>query len=125
MQLSQFALMPYKNYEDRLACRRRHYARNRQKYIDKSQERKMSIRSWLAEYKASLKCSRCAENHPACLHFHHRDPSSKLFGIGEALHKRHSIVAIREEIGKCEVLCANCHAKEHWRIKRSAIKEDS
>jgi hypothetical protein len=42
--------------------------------------------------------------------FDHREVSDKLFNIGrDALAGRCSLDALRVEISKCEVVCANCH----------------
>lgn len=49
---------------------------------------------------------RCA----AVLHFHHRNPNQKRFGIGSRGLGR-SIESIREEARKCVILCANCHGE--------------
>lgn len=59
------------------------------------------------------KCSRCNFDNPAALQFHHRDPKIKSFNVNtqEISLKRWSIV--EEEITKCDLLCANCHAIEH------------
>lgn len=44
------------------------------------------------------------------LEFHHIDPTLKSFGIGGSGITR-SIEALRKEIEKCVLLCANCHAE--------------
>jgi transposase len=44
----------------------------------------------------------------ASLHFHHRDPSTKRFGLGGRGLAR-AMDALREEAAKCVLLCANCH----------------
>ena len=69
------------------------------------------------ELVASLKtqCSLCGETHPACLQFHHRNPAEKQFDIALAARKKPSLETLMAEVAKCEVLCANCHAKLHWK----------
>jgi transposase len=42
------------------------------------------------------------------LHFHHRDPSQKRFGLSN-LGRGISLAALREEAAKCLLLCSNCH----------------
>lgn len=92
------------------------YQRNKQYYIAKARRRDIAIRELVNSYKT--KCSRCPETHPACLQFHHRDPAKKKFTISISLrHSQHGLQAIKEEIEKCDVLCANCHFKEHWRCQ--------
>lgn len=57
------------------------------------------------------KCSRCGYSKSLrALQFHHLDPSQKSFGLSNGntrSWKRHE-----EEIRKCVLLCANCHAEE-------------
>lgn len=69
---------------------------------------------FLLAYKETHPCERCGEAHPAGLQFHHRDRSSKVASIGTLASSGLSASRLLDEIAKCEVLCANCHAKEHW-----------
>lgn len=57
------------------------------------------------------KCQRCGwKGHPAALQFHHTDPSKKEFSInGNKLLSKERW----DEVKKCELLCACCHAIEH------------
>jgi hypothetical protein len=91
--------------------RRQHYLKNRQKYIDKAKKLKEESRSWYNEYKNTLKCSTCPENHPACLDFHHRDSKTKLGNVSSMVYNSKKMLL--EEIKKCDVICANCHRKKH------------
>lgn len=94
------------------AYQKRHYTQNKSSYFANKKAREAANRNWLKEYKSNLQCNRCPEADPICLDFHHTDPSTKLFGIGNEHHKV-SLKKLKEEIAKCEVLCANCHRKEH------------
>jgi hypothetical protein len=49
---------------------------------------------------------------PEALQFHHRDPSTKDFGLGEF---NGSLVRLLREAAKCDLLCANCHRIRHAR----------
>lgn len=77
-------------------------------------KKRAEIKKWFREYKKGLKCSRCSENRPATLVFHHRDPSIKETEVGEIFNKTFRKDRIIKEIEKCEVLCANCHMQEHY-----------
>jgi len=44
------------------------------------------------------------------LQFHHLDPTTKSFHLGQHGHSR-SIARSRAEARKCALLCANCHAE--------------
>jgi hypothetical protein len=61
---------------------------------------------------AKVPC-KCGEDHPACLDFHHRDPSTKSFCPNEGIKKCVKPSLMIEELAKCDVLCSNCHRKEH------------
>ena len=64
---------------------------------------------YLDKVKLEQGCARCGYNsHAEALQFNHINPEEKSFNIGE--NKKLSIEKINEEISKCEVLCANCHA---------------
>jgi len=56
-------------------------------------------------------CSICgySRSHRA-LQFHHLDPATKEFHLGQAGHCR-SLARSRIEASKCILLCANCHAE--------------
>lgn len=81
------------------------------------QTRKTRIKkAWLVnEYKYNKGCAVCGEREPTCLDFHHIDPSKKELENGALM--KCSFSRIQEEISKCIVLCANCHRKEHQRIR--------
>ena len=46
--------------------------------------------------------------HYAALQFNHIDPSKKKFTISQG-YKGAGMKKLKDEIRKCEVLCANCH----------------
>ena len=71
---------------------------------------------------AGAKCVRCEYNKcPAALTFHHRDPNTKEFWIGDLNERIGSIVdlsnKIKNEIDKCDLLCSNCNTIEHFDIQ--------
>jgi hypothetical protein len=90
----------------------------------KSEARKESIRKYnrvrdreyrdkvqakVREIKLKTGCKSCGFNfHSAALEFHHREPEKKKFRLSES--RNYSIKAVMEEISKCGVMCANCHA---------------
>ncbi len=77
------------------------------------QARRRGIASWVSELKSQLVCARCGEDHPGCLQFHHADPMQKETSVAVAVSIGWGRARILRELGKCEVLCANCHAKHH------------
>ncbi|HQU83210.1 MAG TPA: hypothetical protein PKY59_08810 [Pyrinomonadaceae bacterium] len=109
--------MPFKDEDKKREYQReykkRWYQKNKLKHIGYVRNYDGKIQEWFREYKKSLSCEICGENHPACLEFHHIDPNQKKFSVSTR-RDRPSMKALLEEIAKCRVLCANCHRKEHW-----------
>lgn len=101
------------NVEKIRKSRRDWYARNKIHARAKINEREKQIKEWLKNYKANLKCSKCAESDEICLDFHHRDSKTKDLSIALVVRQGWAIDRIKKEIDKCDVLCANCHRKEH------------
>ena len=67
-------------------------------------------KQYLDKYKLSRGCERCGYNEcPEALHFHHE--GNKEFCISKAIYDGKSLRKIKEEMKKCVILCANCHAE--------------
>lgn len=74
--------------------------------------RKVRMRQRALEY-AGGKCCRCGYNKcKAALTFHHIDEDTKLFTISGSYNRAWNSLKI--EIDKCILICANCHAEEHY-----------
>jgi hypothetical protein len=67
-------------------------------------------------------CADCGEKHPACLEFHHIDPSRKDDGVMALVDQNARWPRIEAEIAKCVVLCSNCHRKRHYNDKNAAAE---
>ena len=79
--------------------------------------RRAKHRAWVYEYKRdSDGCCRCGEADPACLDFHHRDDTEKEMTISKMITHGFSKSKLRTEMPKCDILCANCHRKEHHEV---------
>jgi hypothetical protein len=108
--------MPYKNKEDKKTALRKYYLNNKKKILKNRKKTGSILRSKIKamydEYKSTLKCSKCNENDPCCLDFHHIDPNNKKNNVS-CLLNRYSWNTILQEIQKCIVLCKNCHFKHH------------
>lgn len=66
------------------------------------------------EYKAAKGCQRCGFSDHRALECHHRDPEEKEFSLAAGVQRGLSVARLQDEMEKCEVLCANCHAIEHY-----------
>lgn len=68
-------------------------------------------RDWVNQIKASTPCKDCDRRFPPwVMHFDHLDGSSKLHNVSKMAGQNRTKRLIREEIAKCEVVCAVCHA---------------
>jgi hypothetical protein len=76
------------------------------------QRRRKKVKRELVEYKKG-KCIHCGYDRCVeALHFHHKDPNEKDFGIsanGDTL----SLDRLKKEVDKCDLVCSNCHAEIH------------
>jgi hypothetical protein len=120
--------MPAKDPQKRRITFRAWYARTKHQrrtpeLVDRERQTKLArrhdIADWFVELKRSLFCRRCGEPHPGCLQFHHPDPKAKETSVSQAVRRGWSRKRILAELAKCEVLCANCHAKHHARERAS------
>ncbi|SRR6266550_3483425 len=65
-------------------------------------------------------CRGCERTYPPpVFQFHHRDPAAKEFAISsDGIYRRWDKVA--EELAKCVMVCANCHAEIHAGVRELA-----
>lgn len=119
--------MPHKDPEKRRKYWREWYHNNPDKvkeyYRKKARRRRKQTKQWYHSYKETLSCERCEEDNSCCLEFHHTDPSKKDFNLSLMRAGGYSKKRILEEINKCVVLCANCHRKEHAKIRNNKKHE--
>lgn len=68
-----------------------------------------AARQYVLDYLNQHPCSECGESDPQVLEFDHL--SGKTKDISVMVAQGYSLDAIRKEIAKCRVLCANCHRR--------------
>lgn len=59
------------------------------------------------------------------MHFHHRNPQEKLFGISAVNIKNKPWDEVANEIKKCDLLCSNCHGEEEDKLSRERFLKDN
>ena len=78
----------------------------------KVRARQGAIRAWLRGLKTT--CLDCGST--ADLHFHHRDPATKVATV-MMMPGHYGRAKIQAEVEKCDVLCQPCHmARHHPRV---------
>lgn len=122
--------MPYKNPEDTRKASRRHYEANKATYKARSVQygrRQRALLRSIVQTAKDVPCTDCGVKYPYyVMQFDHT--GDKNFTIG--VYARQALAAERliEEIAKCEVVCANCHAERtHTRreyTKRAHSEDD-
>lgn len=70
------------------------------------------LRAWTYAYQRDRGCRDCGETDPRCLQFHHVD-GKKDDAVGLMIADSRAVGDIIAEVGKCVVLCANCHRRVH------------
>ena len=75
-----------------------------------------AIKRQLVIYKGG-KCKKCGyDKCVGALQFHHRDKTTKDFDIASQYNGGHlDMTTLYIEADKCDLLCANCHAEEHFK----------
>lgn len=106
-----------------LSVDQRWHYRHREQNATQSLDWRARLRAWVHGSKRERGCARCSETDPACLDFHHRDEAEKTANVSELVSNGRSKAAISKEMKRCDVLCANCHRKEHadYRFERLDI----
>lgn len=94
-----------------------HYQRNKRQYLDKNLRSFQKRREFVRQIK-SQPCADCEINYPYyVMDFPHRENETEEFGLNAATQK--AINALKHEIAKCDVVCANCHRERphqrRWR----------
>lgn len=77
--------------------------------------RSKEVRRLAIEHKGG-KCQHCEyDKYEGALQFHHLDPTQK---DPKEFKRGKNIEAFMAEVDKCILLCANCHAEEHDKLRR-------
>ena len=95
-------------------CRRAwdaaYHARRRPISLTQKRARQQGLIAWMRELKSSRPCTDCGGwFHPAAMTFDHLRGTSKRGDVSNLLYAGYRKVLL-DEIAKCELVCANCHA---------------
>jgi hypothetical protein len=69
--------------------------------------RRRKGRAFVSEYLRNQRCSDCGEADPLVLEFHHL--TEKRGNVADMVNAGFSVRALERELGKCIVVCVNCH----------------
>lgn len=98
----------YRSYDQR------YYAGNRESVLRRTSMQRLELRKWYIARKAGA-CADCHElYHPVCMQFDHKPGTVKVDCVSDMVKALKPKSVIEEEIAKCELVCANCHALRTW-----------
>ena len=105
--------MPYKDpspeqVERQRESRRKHYEQNREQYYARNALKKAQLTKELRRRKEGP-CADCGQRfHFAAMDFDHRPGEEKTCNPSKLI-QRGSWSLMESELGKCDLVCANCH----------------
>ena len=107
--------MAYKNIEDRRAASKRHYQANKPVYLKRNTRYRAEIPSYVRQTKESRPCMDCSKYFPYyVMDFDHLINKMNNISLLAATGR---IAAVKTEIEKCELVCANYHRiRTHLRL---------
>lgn len=109
------------------SCRRSHdsayHAKTRPLRLLQKREAKRRLAAWVDDLKTTQPCVDCGKSfHPAAMTFDHLPGTTKRGEVSDLVKSGCTRLA-REEIAKCDLVCANCHAvRTH--LRRRGLAED-
>lgn len=89
-------------YQDNKEHQLENVRRNNQNYREMARE-------YVFQYLLEHPCSSCGESDPRVLEFHHE--GNKEAEVSRLMGRGASLDALKAEIAKCVVMCANCHRR--------------
>lgn len=100
---------------------RKHYLKHREAVKRKARGHNRAQTERLREIINDAKakpCTDCGVAYPPhVMDFDHLDGSEKRFNVADAVSHGYSDETIRDELAKCELVCANCHRERTHRRK--------
>lgn len=71
---------------------------------------KLERMAWMRAIKTKSPCKDCGGYFPPfAMEFDHLPGTTKVMAVSSMIHKTNSIDRIKQEIAKCDLVCANCH----------------
>ncbi len=87
----------------------------RRKQVVQAVARRRRVLAQMINDLKSQPCADCNVSYPPyVMDFDHKDPSQKLENVAQLTSRGWSADRIKEEIQKCDVVCANCHRKRTY-----------
>jgi len=89
-----------------------HYREQPDYYRERNKRRRAEVKAAVQRYKEDRPCADCGKQYPFyVMQFDHID--GKVANVAK-LSVSTTLPRVMEEIAKCELVCANCHAARTW-----------
>lgn len=98
--------MPHKDKEERKLYQKKWYQNNKKRRYEQNKKLAKRNKNYI-QLRKSVPCKDCKIKYPYYVMDFDHVRGEKNFRISRGL--RHGIKKLKEEIEKCEVVCANCH----------------
>ena len=89
----------------------KHFRENTERYCQRQRDRRLECRRLYLQYLSLHHCVDCGEDDPVVLVPDHVR-GRKTHGISKLLHNNPCWTAVLKELKKCDIRCANCHARK-------------
>jgi hypothetical protein len=103
-----------------------YYENNREKYFAKNRRNKNRQRTRLKAIINDAKqapCQDCGQVfHPWVMEFDHREGTTKIDAVGNLAGRGCTDEKLRNEIEKCDIVCANCHRMRTYNRIQAKLK---
>lgn len=113
--------MPYSDIKKQRAAQRAWALKNRsenpQLHANRHRHRRREAFKFIKEKKESEPCKDCGVRYPYFVMQFDHVSGDKKFNVSTMACGGYTIQSIQEEIDKCEVVCANCHASRTFTRK--------
>ena len=117
--------MPYNDKEKQKEYLHNHYKANKELYIGRAHKSRERRKDVVRESK-NAPCMDCGVQYPYYVMHYDHTKKNKLDNIGKLVSTA-SLQTLLDEIVKCDLVCANCHAershKRHQYSKKESFRE--
>jgi hypothetical protein len=97
------------------------YKKNKELTRERGTQTRHKRRKVVNDLKEASPCVDCNVNYPYyVMHYDHLDSDLKVSNVSHLLGSS-SMEAVLNEIEKCELVCANCHAFRTWRRRAGEL----
>ena len=108
------------------ACQKKksheHYCANKEYYAIRLKRSRQKIRDYIKKTKG-VPCADCGKSYPYYVMEFDHVREKKKYMISDTIEHNYKISTIKNEIAKCDIVCANCHRERtHGNVAESGLK---